>query len=171
MSESSTRSQISLDAFNTMPDADARALLTGCLSVPRWVDEVVGRRAYRDAAALRDQARASAESLTDEELDAALATHPRIGERPDPAASFSRAEQSGVPADDVQLAQRLRRGNEEYEERFGRVFLIRAADRSGEEIVAELERRLRNDDETERRETVTQLRDIAMRRLDQEVGR
>ena len=58
-------------------------------------------------------------------------------------------------------------GNRAYEERFDRVFLIRAAGRDGDEILAELERRLGNDDATERAETVDQLLQIALLRLEQ----
>jgi len=67
-------------------------------------------------------------------------------------------------------AERLRAANAAYEARFGHVFLIRAAGRSSEEILAELERRLANDDATEREETVTALRDIALLRLEKVVG-
>ena len=52
------------------------------------------------------------------------------------------------------VADRLVDGNRAYEERFDRVFLIRAAGRDADEILAELERRLGNDDATERDETV-----------------
>ena len=73
------------------------------------------------------------------------------------------SEQAGVdPAD----AERLRAANLAYEQRFGRVFLVRAAGRSSAEILSELERRLGNDDTTEREETVTALRDIALLRLE-----
>ena len=43
---------------------------------------------------------------------------------------------------------------------------IRPAGRSAPEILAELRRRLGNDDETERAETVDQLRQIALLRLE-----
>ena len=56
-------------------------------------------------------------------------------------------------------------GNRGYERRFGRVFLIRAAGRSSSEVLAELRRRLGNDDETERVEMVAALREIALLRL------
>jgi 2-oxo-4-hydroxy-4-carboxy-5-ureidoimidazoline decarboxylase len=49
------------------------------------------------------------------------------------------------------------------------VFLVRAAGRSGPEILAEAERRLAHDAVTEREETVTALRDIALLRLAQVV--
>ena len=68
---------------------------------------------------------------------------------------------------DAEVAQALAVGNAAYEARFDRVFLIRAAGRSAPEILAELDRRLGNDDDTEREETVTQLREIALLRLRQ----
>ena len=56
-------------------------------------------------------------------------------------------------------------GNAAYEQRFGRVFLIRAAGRAPEQILAELQRRLRNDDEAEAAEALAQLAEIAILRL------
>jgi 2-oxo-4-hydroxy-4-carboxy-5-ureidoimidazoline decarboxylase len=67
-------------------------------------------------------------------------------------------------------AEQLREANAVYEQRFGHVFLIRAAGRTSAEILSELERRLHNDDATERVETVTALRDIAVLRLEQVVS-
>ncbi|MDQ6714703.1 MAG: xanthine permease, partial [Actinomycetota bacterium] len=113
-------------------------------------------------------AEAAAATLSDEELDLALAGHPRIGERPSAGhdAEHSRREQANVDPADEELADRLAAGNRAYEGRFARVFLIRAAGRSSSEILAELDRRLTNDDATERAETVSQLREIALLRLD-----
>ena len=50
------------------------------------------------------------------------------------------------------------------------MFLIRAAGRTAPEILAELRRRLDNDEATERAETVAQLREIALLRLPEVVG-
>src|SRR6476619_3727981 len=52
--------------------------------------------------------------------------------------------------DDSALEQPLAEGNRRYEERFGHVFLSRAAGRSAEEMLAALEQRIGHDDETER---------------------
>jgi 2-oxo-4-hydroxy-4-carboxy-5-ureidoimidazoline decarboxylase len=156
--------------FNALPDPEATALVSGCLGVPRWVADVLAGRPYADRAALRKQAHDAALHLSDDELDAALSRHPRIGERPtgdDDESRHSRAEQSGVADDD---ADRLRAGNAAYEARFGHVVLIRAAGRTSAEILAELERRLGNDASAEREETVTALRDIALLRLEGAVG-
>ena len=56
-------------------------------------------------------------------------------------------------------------GNAAYEQRFGRVFLIRAAGRTPEQILTELQRRLRNDDQAEASEALAQLAEIAILRL------
>ena len=139
-----------------------REVLLGCLSVPRWADDVLAGQPYADTDALLAAADRAARELTDEELDQALSGHPRIGER---GGSQSQREQSGVDPTLGETAARLEAGNAAYEDRFDRVFLIRAAGRDAEEILAELDRRLHNDDATERAETVDNLRQIALLRL------
>lgn len=160
-----------LDAFNALPEAEVRERLTTCLDVPRWVDTVVAGRPYADLGALRAVATNAAE-LDESELEAALARHPRIGERAGAGhdAAFSSKEQSGVDRCDAAVAQGLADGNRAYEDRFDRVFLIRAAGRDAAEILGELQRRLDNDDDAERSETIDQLRQIALLRLEQVVA-
>jgi 2-oxo-4-hydroxy-4-carboxy-5-ureidoimidazoline decarboxylase len=147
-----------------MPVEVTRELLLGCLSVPRWADDVLAGQPYADRDALLAAADRAARELTDDELDQALSGHPRIGER---GGSQSQQEQSGVDPAHGDTAQRLEEGNATYEERFDRVFLIRAAGRDAEEILGELDRRLQNDDATEREETVDNLRQITLLRLEQ----
>jgi 2-oxo-4-hydroxy-4-carboxy-5-ureidoimidazoline decarboxylase len=139
-----------------------REVLLGCLAVPRWADDVLAGQPYDDREALLAVADRAARELTDEELDQALSGHPRIGER---GGAQSQQEQSGVDPTAGDTATRLKAGNAAYEDRFDRVFLIRAAGRSADEILAELDRRLQNDDATERAETVDNLRQIALLRL------
>jgi len=161
---------LSLEEFNALPVEEARSRVAGCLDVPRWVQAVVARRPYAAREDVLAVAARAGEHLDDDELARALRRHPRIGERADAArhdAVHSAREQAGVDPGDDEVARRLADGNRAYEERFDRVFLIRAAGRDAHEILAELDRRLGNDDETERRETVDQLVQIALLRLEQ----
>ncbi|MBX0298751.1 2-oxo-4-hydroxy-4-carboxy-5-ureidoimidazoline decarboxylase [Cryobacterium sp. 1639] len=147
---------------------DLRTALLACLAVPRWADEVVALAPFASAESLIDAARAAATPLPRAEIDAAMAEHPRIGDRPtgaSQAATFSRSEQNSVDADDADLAVALAEGNRVYEARFDRVFLIRAAGRSRREILAELQRRLALDDDTEAAIVGSELRDITLLRL------
>jgi 2-oxo-4-hydroxy-4-carboxy-5-ureidoimidazoline decarboxylase len=159
---------VTLDEFNVLPEAAARDRLSECLDVERWVDTVLVGRPYADLGALKSVASTAAGSLSDDELESALARHPRIGERAGAGhdAAHSAREQSAIDHADADVTTRLAAGNRAYERRFDRVFLIRAAGRDAVEILAELTRRLDHDDETEREETVTQLREIALLRLE-----
>lgn len=142
--------------------------LTTALGVRRWVAALAAAAPYADLDALLERAAVAAASLAPEEVEEALAHHPRIGERPageGPAQAFSRREQAADDADDVELAAAIAAGNAAYEARFGRVFLIRAAGRSRAEILAELGRRLELDDATELATAGAQLREIALLRL------
>jgi OHCU decarboxylase len=168
-----THADRSIDWFNALSEGEARRQLATCLDVPRWIDEVLSKRPYADTSALIETARASATALTEDEVEAALARHPRIGEQAGAGhdAEFSSNEQAGVDRSDVDLARSLAVGNAEYERRFDRVFLIRAAGRSAEEILAELDRRLANTDAAEFAEVVEQLGQIAILRLEEVIKR
>jgi 2-oxo-4-hydroxy-4-carboxy-5-ureidoimidazoline decarboxylase len=156
--------------FDNLPEDDARALLLRCLSAPDWAEQVLAGRPYRSSEELLEAADQAARDLSEDDVEAALAGHPRIGERATGGhnASASAREQAGVVSTSS-TTQKLAEGNQAYEERFGHVFLIRAAGRSGDEILAELERRLGNTPEDEHDETADNLRQIAMLRLENQV--
>ncbi|GAA0589579.1 2-oxo-4-hydroxy-4-carboxy-5-ureidoimidazoline decarboxylase [Kutzneria viridogrisea] len=151
--------------LNSAPEPDLAERLTTCLAVPRWVREVLAGRPYADEQAVLVTAERAAAELTDEELTTALAGHPRIGERAasgDLGAAWSRSEQSGV---DGSAAEEFVVANEVYERRFGRIYLVCAAGRSGPELLADLRSRLDNDPVTELAVTKDELRKIALLRL------
>ncbi|NUR57697.1 MAG: 2-oxo-4-hydroxy-4-carboxy-5-ureidoimidazoline decarboxylase [Catenulispora sp.] len=150
-------------------DGELRALLRSCLAVPRWIDEVAAGAPFASPADLLDRARRAADPLEPAEIEQALADHPRIGEQPrggSRSAAFSRAEQQAPDADDAELATRIAAGNAAYEERFGRVFLIRAAGRTRAEIHREQQRRLALDDAADLPVVAGELRQIALLRLE-----
>jgi 2-oxo-4-hydroxy-4-carboxy-5-ureidoimidazoline decarboxylase len=157
-----------LDTFNDQPPDRAVAALRACNAAPRFAAELVAGRPYPDADTLVARAEQVARALPWEEVALALAAHPRIGDRVDGSSSeaeASRREQGSLAGADDATRAALVDGNRAYEERFDRVFLVRAAGRSPEEMLAELRRRLGNDEETERRETTEQLAEISALRV------
>ncbi|MEU4604853.1 2-oxo-4-hydroxy-4-carboxy-5-ureidoimidazoline decarboxylase [Kribbella sp. NPDC023972] len=156
-----------LQEFNAAPGDRLRPLLAACCDVRRWVDAVLAGRPYGDAAELTQTADKALRDLEATEVDRALAAHPRIGARAEGAgteASWSRNEQSGV-GDDPEVRAALAAGNREYEDRFGRVFLICATGLSAQEMLASLQHRLTNDETTEAAVVQEELRKIALLRL------
>lgn len=159
---------VQIDDFDALDAADARATVAVWAAIPSWVDAVVTGRPYGTVDALAARAGSLASGWTRDDLDAALAHHPRIGERPtgaDAEAEASRREQASMTDAAAGVAAAIADGNRAYEERFGRVFLIRAAGRTPDEMLAELDRRRGNDDETEAAEALDQLAQIALLRL------
>ncbi|MDR6867761.1 2-oxo-4-hydroxy-4-carboxy-5-ureidoimidazoline decarboxylase [Microbacterium resistens] len=157
-----------LEEFNSADRDGAIAALRPCVDVTRWCEQIADRRPYGTIEALAAEAAGAAAPFTTDEVAAALAHHPRIGERADGSsreAAMSRAEQAGVDPADQAVQEALNEGNLAYEQRFGRVFLIRAAGRDAREILSSLQERLRNDAEAEDRIVAEQLREIALLRL------
>ncbi|MFI7744711.1 2-oxo-4-hydroxy-4-carboxy-5-ureidoimidazoline decarboxylase [Kocuria rhizosphaericola] len=155
--------------FNSLSRPEAVEAIRTALDIPRWLEAVVDARPYWHHDALLGMARTAARPFTPEEIEGALSHHPRIGERAEGShreARFSRAEQSAVDPADTDVQRRLREGNLAYEERFGQVFLIRAAGRAPEEILENLSARMTNDPGTEQAVVADQLRQIALLRLE-----
>ena len=158
-----------LQEFNDMPAGAAADAVRPCVDIDSWVDGVVDGRPYAGTAELLDRADSLARAWTPIEVEKALADHPRIGERhagSGASAQMSGSEQAGVDPQDAEIQRRLAEGNAAYEERFDRIYLVRAAGRSAEEILALLEERLGNDPDTEIAVTSGQLREIALLRLE-----
>lgn len=157
-----------LRQFNQASVTDAKALIAHCVALDEWVNEMVAHRPYLFVDALYHQGDSLSKQWDGVALTRALSAHPRIGERAQGGSKevrLSEGEQAGVNANDARLKEALDTGNMAYEQRFGRVFLIRAKGRSGEEILAELSRRLTNDPIKEQQEALEQLRDITLLRL------
>ncbi|ADG88050.1 OHCU decarboxylase [Thermobispora bispora DSM 43833] len=146
----------------------SRDELSSCCASAAWVSKVSARGPFRD---LGDLLRAGEEALAEltwADVLEALAAHPRIGERPageGREAAWSRAEQAGTAEAGRELLDRLREGNAAYERRFGHVFLVCATGKTAAEMLELLEKRLANDEETERKVVREELSAIVRLRL------
>ncbi|MFT4136806.1 2-oxo-4-hydroxy-4-carboxy-5-ureidoimidazoline decarboxylase [Microbacterium sp.] len=157
-----------LSTFNGLDDGAARETVGVWAAIPAWVEAVVAGRPYPSVAALASAAEKASTAWVADDLASALAHHPRIGQKPaggGAEAQASRQEQAAMATASGSVAERMAVGNAAYEERFGRIFLIRAAGRSAPEMLAELQRRLGNTPEAETAESIAQLREIALLRL------
>ena len=165
MTAAHVRSAAALDALP--PDEAERALLT-CCAAPSWARTLAAGRPYGDARRLTEAADAALAALPWSEVELALAAHPRIGAQPTGAgreAGWSRREQSGIDVAGAEIQAALAAGNTAYEQRFGHVYLVRAAGRSAAEMLALLTARLGNDAASERAVVRAQLGEIVQLRL------
>ena len=131
-----------------MPGDIVRQQLLACCSSTRWAGGVASGRPYASAEDLLASSDAAVADLAPADLEQALAGHPKIGDRR-AADERSRREQAGVLVADPATIQALAEGNEEYERRFGHIYLVCATGRSAAELLALLEDRLGHDPGTE----------------------
>ncbi|KAA8735469.1 2-oxo-4-hydroxy-4-carboxy-5-ureidoimidazoline decarboxylase [Acinetobacter qingfengensis] len=163
-----------LQAFNQIPEQEAKSILKNCVHIASWVNFLVAQRPFQSIDALYQSAQYHTKQWQWSEVYTALAQHPRIGQKK-AAQELSQKEQNFSAQEQGKLelsnttAQLLLDGNQTYEDQFGFIFLIRAAGRSTEEILSELHRRLKNSDEAEHLEVIQQLAEIAVLRLKQEI--
>ena len=157
-----------LISFNALSDARAVDLLVQCCSSTVWAQRMAAGRPFPSADALYTAAENVLGDLTESEIDAALVGHPRIGDRADNPSSAR--EQSAVAAADDDVRAGLRAGNEEYEQKFGHVYLVCASGRSAHELLDVLRDRLGNDGATERKILRTELAAINRIRLERLLG-
>ncbi len=159
-----------LDTWNAMSAADAAAAVLPCCGSKAWASGLAARRPLATLPQLLAAGDAAWWPLSEADWQEAFDTHPRLGERhaqvgaTATALAWSANEQSGL-SQEQSLQQQLNAGNRAYEERFGRVFLIRASGRSSAEILAELNRRMQQTSEVEMQESAEQQREITHLRL------
>ena len=150
--------------LNALPAEAAVNELLRCCSSEAWARRMSAVRPFESDEALFDAAERVWWALSADDWLEAFAAHPRIGERSD--SDWSTEEQAGMDRASTELDERIRDGNRRYEETFGHVFLICATGLSGEEMAAALDRRLRNDAQTELRNAAAEQAKITRLRLE-----
>lgn len=161
-----------LSEFNAAPPEELTELLDACAPIPSWRAALLARRPYAHLPELTQVAAEIAQGWTPLEVDAALAHHPRIGEKVQGAtrqAQASRREQGRLSEDEA-AQQEWVSANQAYEDRFDRIFLIRAAGRTPAEMMTQLRLRLQNTPEEEAGIRREQLAQIAVLRLEHSVS-
>lgn len=162
--------EIGLETFNALPAQEAQEALLACCASPAWAGAVAAARPYAEPADLLSAADL-VRDLPESEVSAALAAHPRIGERPTGEdGAWSRREQAGMDTASSETAQAMAEANRRYEERFGHVYLVCATGRSALDLLQTVHERLRHDPGTEQAVVRRELAAITRLRLARLLG-
>jgi 2-oxo-4-hydroxy-4-carboxy-5-ureidoimidazoline decarboxylase len=168
-----------LAQWNELDAKAASREILPCCGSRGWADALAIRRPFDDAQELFDASDAVWEGLAEDDWREAFDSHPRIGQSHARAATaeslaWSSEEQraavtqGGSPDAAAKLA--LAEANRQYEERFGRIFIVCASGKSAAEILAILERRMKNNAAAEMLEAAEQQRQITQLRLRRWLG-
>jgi 2-oxo-4-hydroxy-4-carboxy-5-ureidoimidazoline decarboxylase len=141
----------SIDDLNGLSVPECLEALGRCCGSARWAALMEERRPFRDRLDLLDAAEKVWKGLEPEDWLEAFAHHPRIGDLDSPRTKFpdtadqAEREQSGTRHASGEILRRLAEGNNLYEIKFGYTFIVSAAGKSAEEMLALLKIRLPND--------------------------
>jgi 2-oxo-4-hydroxy-4-carboxy-5-ureidoimidazoline decarboxylase len=146
----------SLEINAASPDAAREILLRACGST-RWVDRMMQRRPFGNNARLLSAARIEWFGLSESDWLEAFSQHPRIGDGAALEARFpkthdlSSKEQASVASAREDVLTALAQANSDYFDKFGFIFIVCAAGKSAEEMLAVVRERLPHDRATELR--------------------
>src|SRR5213082_1619956 len=144
-----------IEKLNRMPPDEHRAALLSCCGSTRWAEEVAGLLPMWDVGQLLILGERVWRELGREDWLEAFRAHPRIGERRaaapagEDARKWSEGEQSRAREASQETLDALASANREYEEKFGFIFIVCAANRTADEMLELLRERTGNDAETE----------------------
>jgi 2-oxo-4-hydroxy-4-carboxy-5-ureidoimidazoline decarboxylase len=162
--------------WNALPPEEAATEILSCCGSRAWAACLTGRRPFADEQTLFTAADDCWQNLPEVDWLEAFRSHPRIGEQHAQkkttavSAAWSRSEQSQMSEADDAILQRMREGHRQYEERFGRIFIVCASGKQPAEMLSILERRLANDPAQELQESAAQQQQIMQIRLRKWLG-
>jgi 2-oxo-4-hydroxy-4-carboxy-5-ureidoimidazoline decarboxylase len=141
---------VTLAELNAASEADARAAFERCCGSRAWANGMSAQRPFVSRGALFEAAVRTWWSLSEADWREAFAHHPRIGdaaslrERFATTAAWAAAEQAGANEAAGDVIEALATSNQEYEQRFGYIFIICASGLGATEMLSRLRARLAN---------------------------
>ena len=163
-----------LEDWNRLEQETATKVILPCNGSLAWAIGVVNLYPFETPEELFAASDKAWLALPEKDWQQAFDSHPRIGEHKAKAATaqslkWSAGEQSAANPDEATQTA-LAAANKEYEQKFGRIFIVCATGKSAAEMLAILQRRLANDPATELKEAAEQQRQITQIRLRKWLG-
>lgn len=158
--------------FQDLDAATLRERLSDCCASARWNEGMLADGPFASPQDALDRCERAFEGLGDSDWLEAFAAHPQIGdvetlaEKYRATAGLASNEQAATATASRETLERLAKGNREYLERFGFLFIVFASGKSAEEMLALLEARLGNTREQEMQIASKEQRKITRLRLD-----
>ncbi len=147
---------MTLDELNHLPAPALAEALSKCCGSTVWVESMVARFPVFDVKTLMDEAKTQWNSLVEADWREAFTHHPKIGDDVEAlrakfasTSTWAEGEQASVSQATQATLEALAAGNDEYERKFGYIFIVCATGKSAEEMLALLQARLTNKPEDE----------------------
>lgn len=163
---------MTLDAFNTLSLEEAREELFKCCGSSIWVKKLAEKIPFISIEELKNESDSIWFGCDKKDWLEAFTHHPKIGDIKSLEKKFSSTkqwasvEQSGVTTATKNILQELKESNDDYEKKFGYIFIVCATGKSAEEMLAILKSRLNNSPQEEIKIAVNEQNKITHLRID-----
>ena len=160
-----------LPRWNNLPPQEAAREILPCCGSNAWATAMASKRPLQDIEALLAASDEVWRRLGEGDWLEAFRSHPRIGESraektvAAQSSAWSEQEQQKAATADEAIKMALKWGNREYEQKFGRIFIVCATGKLASEILEILRQRLHNDNATELQQAAEEQRQIMHIRL------
>jgi 2-oxo-4-hydroxy-4-carboxy-5-ureidoimidazoline decarboxylase len=146
---------MTLHELNTLSKNQLKQELFKCCGSHAWVDKMLAFFPADDMVELINDAEDQWYECSEADWLEAFTHHPKIGDAASlkkkfaATAQWASGEQGAVAAASQQTLEALAKGNEDYEQKFGFIFIVCATGKSADEMLALLQARFPNDLEEE----------------------
>lgn len=160
-----------LERLNSLPADEAQLEFLKCCGSKEWARRVCQARPFSNINELVKESETVWWSLDRRDWLEAFRSHPKIGERKATnvgaaaAEKWSAQEQAGIERASQDTKLMLAELNERYEAKFGFIFIICAAGKGSDEMLASLRERIANDLEDELQNAATEQAKITELRI------
>lgn len=162
--------------FDHLGVEEKKALLQQCCGSTAWINKMLGALPAEDLVDLLEIAEEQWYACQESDWREAFTHHPKIGdidslqEKFASTAHLAEGEQAAVQQASEQTIQQLAVGNQEYEQRFGYIFIVCATGKSADEMLQLLHQRLYNNPEVEIQMAMEEQNKITKLRLEKIFG-
>jgi len=137
--------------LNTLPKEKLAVELYRCCGSKKWVSKMFPFFPADDLVELLEDAEEQWFKCSEADWKEAFSQHPKIGDKDSlrekfaSTANWAEGEQSGVGNASEKILDELAKANQDYESKFGYIFIVCATGKSAEEMLEMLKSRLTNE--------------------------
>ena len=163
---------MSIKQFNLLPRKEAATKLQKCCGSKTWVKGMLNARPFLDQDSLHKKSDEIWSTVSKTDILEAFKHHPQIGDVDSlkkkfaSTATWAANEQKGTSQASDQILQALQKGNQDYLDKFGFIFIVCATGKSAQEMLELLNDRLPNDETIELHIAAAEQNKITHLRLD-----
>jgi len=163
---------MNIKRFNKLSRQEAFSELERCCGSTTWVKGMLNARPFLDEGSLHKKSNEIWSAVSKSDILEAFKHHPQIGDVDSlkkkfaTTASWAGNEQKGTSQASDEILLALQKGNQDYLEKFGFIFIVCATGKSAQEMLDLLNERMPNDEAIELHIAAAEQNKITHLRLD-----